>query len=58
MLFFYLNLFKYWFNKGFVTHYNFLLEHSYLGYTTPAMVSGMGEGIHNWENLIELAYGY
>ena len=42
---------------GFVTHYNFLLEHSYLGYTTPAMVSGIGEGIYNWGDLIELALG-
>lgn len=43
---------------GFVTHYNFFLEHSYLGYTTPAIVAGVGEGIYNWGDLIELAYGY
>jgi transposase-like protein len=42
---------------GFVTHYNFFLEHSYLGYTTPAIIAGIGEGIRNWGNLIDLAYG-
>ena len=42
---------------GFVTHYNFFLEHSYLGYTTPAVIAGIGEGIQNWGDLIELAYG-
>ncbi len=42
---------------GFVTHYNFFLEHSYLGYTTPAIIAGVGEGIHNWGDLIELAIG-
>ncbi len=42
---------------GFVTHYNFFLEHSYLNYTTPAVIAGIGEGIHNWNDLIELAYG-
>jgi transposase-like protein len=42
---------------GFVTHYNFFLEHSYLGYITPAVVSGVGENIHNWGDLIELAIG-
>jgi len=42
---------------GFVTHYNFLLEHSYLDGVTPATVAGVGEGIHNWNDLIELAYG-
>jgi transposase-like protein len=42
---------------GFVTHYNFLLEHSYLDYATPAIASGIGEGIHNWGDLIDLAYG-
>ena len=40
---------------GFVTHYNFLLEHSYLGNVTPATIAGIGEGIHNWNDLIELA---
>jgi len=43
---------------GFVTHYNFFLEHSYLNYVTPAMFAGIGEGIRNWGDLIELAYGY
>lgn len=42
---------------GFVTHYNFFLEHSYLNYETPATIAGIGEGIHNWNDLIELAYG-
>ena len=42
---------------GFVTHYNFFLEHSHLDYMTPAIVSGIGEGIHNWGDLIELAIG-
>ena len=42
---------------GFVTHYNFFLEHSYLGYTSPSVIAGVGEGIQNWGNLIDLAYG-
>lgn len=42
---------------GFITHYNFFLEHSYLGYMTPATISGIGEGIQNWGDLIELAIG-
>jgi len=43
---------------GFVTHYNFFLEHSYHGGVTPAIVAGIGdEGIHNWGDLIELALG-
>ena len=42
---------------GFVTHYNFFLEHSYLGRVTPAMVAGVGDGIYNWNDLIELACG-
>ena len=25
---------------------------------TPAMISGIGEGMQNWDDLIELAYGY
>jgi len=40
---------------GFVTHYNFFLEHSYLDYLTPATISGIGEGIYNWGDLIELS---
>ena len=40
---------------GLWTHYNFFLEHSYLGYTTPAIVAGIGDGIQNWGDLIELA---
>ena len=43
---------------GFITHYNFFLEHSYLDYVTPAVVAGIGGGIQNWGNLIDLAYGY
>lgn len=43
---------------GFVTHYNFFLEHSYLNYSTPAMIAHIGEGIQNWGDLIDLAYGY
>jgi transposase-like protein len=42
---------------GFVTHYNFFLEHSYLNYVTPADMAGIGEGIRNWGDLIELATG-
>ncbi len=42
---------------GFVTHYNFFLEHSYLNYMTPATIAGIGEGIYNWGDLIELAHG-
>ena len=38
-----------------MTHYNFFLEHSYLGYVTPAMFAGVGEGIQNWGDLIERA---
>ncbi|MCJ7572098.1 MAG: IS6 family transposase [Candidatus Thermoplasmatota archaeon] len=41
---------------GFVTHYNFFLEHSYIGYTTPAIFVGIGENISNWGDLIDLAY--
>jgi putative transposase len=39
---------------GFITHYNFLTEHSYLN-STPAHAGGIGEGIKNWGNLIDLA---
>ena len=42
---------------GFVTHYNFFLEHSYLNYVTPADMAGIGENIRNWGDLIELATG-
>jgi len=40
---------------GFVTHYNFLMEHSYLNYKTPATIAGIGDRITNWGDLIELA---
>lgn len=40
---------------GFVTHYNFFLEHSYLKYKTPASKAKIGNGIQNWGDLIELA---
>lgn len=41
---------------GYVTHYNFFLEHSYLGGITPAMAGGIGDNIWNWGDLIELSY--
>jgi len=40
---------------GFVTHYNFFLEHEYLDGKTPAQAGGVGEGIDNWGDLIDLA---
>ncbi|MCK5024102.1 MAG: IS6 family transposase [Thermoplasmata archaeon] len=40
---------------GFVTHYNFFMEHSYLNGKTPAAVSGIGKDIGNWGDLIDLA---
>ncbi len=40
---------------GYVTHYNFFLEHSYLNGKTPAQAGGIGEGINNWGDLIDLA---
>jgi len=42
---------------GFITNYNVFLEHSDLDYLTPATISGIGEGIQNWGDLIELAIG-
>lgn len=41
---------------GFITHYNFLMEHSYLDYRTPAEAGGIGDGMENWGDLIDLAY--
>ena len=41
---------------GFCTHYNFFMEHSYLDYRTPAEAGGIGNGMENWEDLIDLAY--
>ena len=41
---------------GFLTHYNFFLEHSYLNDLTPAQMGGITEDIHDWGDLIELAY--
>lgn len=38
---------------GFVTHYNFFMEHDYLGGKTPATAGGVGGGIQNWGDLIE-----
>lgn len=40
---------------GFVTHYNFFLEHEYLRSKTPATICGIGDGITNWGDLIELS---
>lgn len=40
---------------GFLTHYNFFLEHDYLDGMTPAMKAGIGNEIYDWGNLIELA---
>lgn len=40
---------------GFVTHYNFFLEHSYLKGKTPAQAGGIGAGINNWGDLIDRA---
>ena len=41
---------------GFVTHYNFFLEHEYLKGITPATKGGIGDGIMNWDDLIELSH--
>jgi transposase-like protein len=41
---------------GFITHYNFFMEHSYLDYRTPAEAGGISEGMENWGDLIELGY--
>jgi hypothetical protein len=43
---------------GFVTHYNFFLEHGFLDYTTPTDRAGIGDGMRNWGDLIGLTYGY
>ncbi len=40
---------------GFMTHYNFFMEHSYLKGKTPAVVGGIGKDIDNWGDLIDLA---
>lgn len=40
---------------GFITHYNFLMEHYHLGGGTPAQAGGIGGGIENWGDLINLA---
>lgn len=39
---------------GYMTHYNFFKEHDYLDGITPAQAGGIGEGITNWNELIEL----
>lgn len=38
---------------GFITHYNFLTEHSHLN-STPAVAGGIGDNIKNWGDLIDL----
>jgi transposase-like protein len=43
---------------GFVIHYNFMLEHSSLGDIAPAQRAGIGEGIDNWNDLLNRAYGH
>ncbi|MCK5309844.1 MAG: IS6 family transposase [Thermoplasmata archaeon] len=40
---------------GYVTHYNFFLEHEYLEGRTPADYCGIGKGINNWGDLIDKA---
>lgn len=40
---------------GFMTHYNFFMQHDYLDGLTPAQAGGIGEGITNWGDLINLA---
>jgi hypothetical protein len=40
---------------GFITHYNFFMQHSYLDGTTPAQAGGIADGIANWGDLIGLA---
>jgi len=42
---------------GFVTHYDFFLEHSYLD-MTPAISAGIGNDIQNWGDLIERSIGF
>jgi transposase-like protein len=39
--------------NGFVTHYNFLLEHGELGGYTPAEIAGVGNEVQHWGNLID-----
>ncbi len=39
---------------GFMTHYDFLTEYSHLK-STPAQAGGIGDGIRNWGDLIDLA---
>ena len=43
---------------GYLTHYNFLMEHSYLDDRTPAIAGGIGEGINNWGDLIDLSINF
>jgi transposase-like protein len=40
---------------GFVTHYNFFMEHEYLDNSTPAQMGGIGGGISNWGDMIHRA---
>ena len=40
---------------GYMTHYNFFKEHDSLDDKTPAWAGGIGDGITNWGDLIELA---
>jgi len=41
---------------GLINHYNFFLEHSTLDGKTPAQAAGIGLGISNWGDLIDLTY--
>jgi len=41
---------------GFINHYNFFLEHGSLNSRTPAQEAGIGRGIGNWGDLINLTY--
>lgn len=40
---------------GYMTHYNFFMEHDYLKGITPAQAGSIGDGITNWGDLIEFA---
>jgi len=40
---------------GYMTHYDFFLEHDYLDGTTPAQAGGIGGDIENWGDLVDLA---
>ncbi len=40
---------------GYVTHYNFFMEHQYLEGLTPAVAGGIGGDLHNWGDMIDQA---